>query len=68
MIHPATFRDLNHLFEIDASYNNLQEFIPGLPRVVERISLKRNKISSLPVPPNKAFELPNLRMLDIGLF
>lgn len=66
MIHPATFRNLNHLFEIDASYNNLQEIIPGLPRAVERISLKRNKITSLPVPPNKAFELPNLRMLDIG--
>lgn len=66
MIHPSTFNNLDHLFEIDASYNNLQEIIPGLPQAVERISLKRNKISSLPVPPNKAFDLPNLRMLDIG--
>lgn len=66
MIHPSTFHQLDHLFEIDASYNNLQEIIPGLPAAVERISLKRNKISSLPVPPNKAFDLPNLRMLDIG--
>lgn len=66
MIHPSTFNQLNHLFEIDASYNNLQEIIPGLPPAVERLSLKRNKISSLPVPPNKAFDLPNLRMLDIG--
>lgn len=66
MIHPSTFHKLDHLFEIDASYNNLQEFIPGLPSIVERVSLKRNKISSLPVSPNKAFDLPNLRMLDIG--
>lgn len=66
MIHPSTFHKLENLFEIDASYNNLQEFIPGLPPIVERISLKRNKIASLPVPPNKAFDLPNLRMLDIG--
>lgn len=66
MIHPSTFNKLDNLFEIDASYNNLQEIIPGLPHAVERISLKRNKISSLPVPPSKAFDLPNLRMLDIG--
>uniref|UniRef100_A0A182JC55 Uncharacterized protein n=1 Tax=Anopheles atroparvus TaxID=41427 RepID=A0A182JC55_ANOAO len=66
LVHPATFRDLNHMFELDAGSNRLQEFIPGLPIAVERINLHGNKISQLPPPGSQLWDLPNLRMLDIS--
>lgn len=66
-IHPATFRFLNRLFEIDASYNKLEELLPGLPRIVERVNVESNKIASLPSSSaSKMFDLPNLRMLNLG--
>ncbi|XP_050081330.1 protein artichoke [Anopheles maculipalpis] len=68
LIHSATFRDLNHMFELDAGNNHLQEFIPGLPVAVERVNLHGNKISQLPPPTtaSQLWDLPNLRMLDIS--
>uniref|UniRef100_A0A182JY22 LRRCT domain-containing protein n=1 Tax=Anopheles christyi TaxID=43041 RepID=A0A182JY22_9DIPT len=67
-IHSATFRDLKHMFELDAGSNHLQEFIPGLPVAVERVNLHGNKITQLPPPTtaSQLWDLPNLRMLDIS--
>ncbi|XP_036326494.1 protein artichoke-like [Rhagoletis pomonella] len=66
-IHPATFRNLNRLFEVDASYNLLTDIIPGLPKIVERISMRGNTISTLPFSIGKSLSLPNLRMLDLSV-
>ncbi|XP_055316823.1 protein artichoke [Sitodiplosis mosellana] len=66
-LHPATLRFLNRLFEIDASYNELKEFIPGLPRIVERVNVEGNKITMLPSTSTKLLDLPNLRMLNMGV-
>ncbi|XP_040168304.1 protein artichoke [Anopheles arabiensis] len=68
LIHSATFRDLNHMFELDAGNNKLQEFIPGLPVAVERVNLHGNMITQLPPPTtaSQLWDLPNLRMLDIS--
>ncbi|XP_054733079.1 protein artichoke [Anastrepha obliqua] len=66
IIHSATFRNLNRLFEVDASYNLLTD-IPGLPKIVERISMRGNAISTLPFSIGKSLNLPNLRMLDLSV-
>ncbi|XP_012155741.1 protein artichoke [Ceratitis capitata] len=66
-IHPATFRNLNRLFEVDASYNLLTDIIPGLPKIVERISMRGNAITTLPFSIGKSLSLPNLRMLDLSV-
>ncbi|TDG52829.1 hypothetical protein AWZ03_001062 [Drosophila navojoa] len=65
-IYPGTFMHLERLFEVDASYNQLTAMIPGLPQIVERISLRGNRISSLPPAGSKSLQLPNLRMLDLS--
>ncbi|ALC45109.1 CG5195 [Drosophila busckii] len=65
-IQPGTFKHLERLFEVDASYNQLSQVIPGLPQIVERISLRGNRLSSLPATGSKALQLPNLRMLDLS--
>ncbi|XP_013108530.2 protein artichoke [Stomoxys calcitrans] len=65
VVHPATFRNLDRLFEVDASFNQMLEMIPGLPKIVERISVRGNLIAHLPA--SKSLNLPNLRMLDISL-
>ncbi|KAH8379889.1 hypothetical protein KR009_007825, partial [Drosophila setifemur] len=65
-IHSSTLIHLERLFEVDASYNQLRAVIGGLPRIVERISLKGNQISSLPASASKDLQLPNLRMLDLS--
>ncbi|XP_075162124.1 artichoke [Haematobia irritans] len=65
IIHPATFRNLDRLFEVDVSYNQLLEMIPGLPKIVERISVRGNRIAHLPA--SKSLNLPNLRMLDMSM-
>uniref|UniRef100_A0A1I8MPZ4 LRRCT domain-containing protein n=1 Tax=Musca domestica TaxID=7370 RepID=A0A1I8MPZ4_MUSDO len=67
VLHPATFRNLDRLFEVDASFNQLNEIIPGLPKIVERISVRGNLISNLPSLTAKSLNLPNLRMLDLSL-
>ncbi|XP_061390169.1 protein artichoke [Musca vetustissima] len=67
ILHPATFRNLDRLFEVDASYNQLNEMIPGLPKIVERISVRGNMIGSLPASVVKSLNLPNLRMLDLSM-
>ncbi|KAH8256145.1 hypothetical protein KR026_009175, partial [Drosophila bipectinata] len=65
-IHSSTLHQLERLFEVDASYNQLKNVIGGLPRIVERISLRGNQISSLPAAASKDLQLPNLRMLDLS--
>ncbi|KAH8293544.1 hypothetical protein KR054_001394, partial [Drosophila jambulina] len=65
-IHSSTLLHLERLFEVDASYNQLKAVIGGLPRIVERISLKGNQISALPAAASKDLQLPNLRMLDLS--
>ncbi|KAH8300423.1 hypothetical protein KR018_004929 [Drosophila ironensis] len=65
-IHSSTLHHLERLFEVDASYNQLKAIIGGLPRIVERISLKGNQISALPAAASKDLQLPNLRMLDLS--
>ncbi|EDV40088.1 uncharacterized protein Dana_GF24129 [Drosophila ananassae] len=65
-IHSSTLHQLERLFEVDASYNQLKNIIGGLPRIVERISLRGNQISSLPAAASKDLQLPNLRMLDLS--
>ncbi|XP_017122249.1 protein artichoke [Drosophila elegans] len=65
-IHSSTLIHLERLFEVDASYNQLKTMIGGLPRIVERISLKGNQITSLPAAASKDLQLPNLRMLDLS--
>ncbi|XP_016997142.2 protein artichoke [Drosophila takahashii] len=65
-IHSSTLIHLERLFEVDASYNQLKSVIGGLPRIVERISLKGNHITSLPAAASKDLQLPNLRMLDLS--
>ncbi|XP_067643434.1 protein artichoke [Eurosta solidaginis] len=65
-IHSATLRNMNRLFEVDASYNLLTDIIPGLPKIVERISMRGNAISTLPFSFGKSLNLPNLRMLDLS--
>ncbi|KAM7356632.1 artichoke [Cochliomyia hominivorax] len=67
LLHPATFRNLDRLFEVDCSFNQLLEIIPGLPKIVERISVRGNLISNLPQLASKTLNLPNLRMLDLSL-
>ncbi|XP_037826410.1 protein artichoke [Lucilia sericata] len=67
LLHPATFRNLDRLFEVDCSFNQLLEIIPGLPKIVERISVRGNFISNLPQLSSKTLNLPNLRMLDLSL-
>ncbi|KAL5276626.1 hypothetical protein ACFFRR_002070 [Megaselia abdita] len=63
-VHPETFRSLDRLFEIDAGFNRMVDVIPGLPRIVERLSYRGNRISTLSTP--KSLNLPNLRMLDLS--
>ncbi|EDW34666.1 GL12775 [Drosophila persimilis] len=65
-IHSSTLLHLERLFEVDASFNQLTAVIAGLPRIVERISLKGNEIGSLPAAASKSLQLPNLRMLDLS--
>ncbi|EDV52522.1 protein artichoke [Drosophila erecta] len=65
-VHSSTLIHLERLFEVDASYNQLKSVIGGLPRIVERISLKGNQITSLPAAASKDLQLPNLRMLDLS--
>ncbi|EDW70456.1 protein artichoke [Drosophila virilis] len=65
-IHPGTFMHLERLFEVDASFNQLSAIIPGLPQIVERISLRGNRIAALPAAGSKSLQLPNLRMLDLS--
>uniref|UniRef100_A0A0A1XQJ5 Chaoptin n=1 Tax=Zeugodacus cucurbitae TaxID=28588 RepID=A0A0A1XQJ5_ZEUCU len=66
-IHSATLRNLNRLFEVDASYNLLSHIIPGLPKIVERVSMRGNAIAALPFSIGKSLSLPNLRMLDLSV-
>ncbi|CAD7081148.1 unnamed protein product [Hermetia illucens] len=65
-IDPITFQSLDRLFEVDASYNQLDRMIPGLPKIVERISVRGNQIQTLPVAATKVLNLPNVRMLDMS--
>ncbi|EDV97704.1 protein artichoke [Drosophila grimshawi] len=65
-IQPGTFMHLERLFEVDASFNQLTVVIPGLPQIVERISLRGNRITALPAAGSKSLQLPNLRMLDLS--
>ncbi|KAH8403583.1 hypothetical protein KR215_009972 [Drosophila sulfurigaster] len=65
-LHPGTLLHLERLFEVDASYNQLSSVIGGLPRIVERILLRGNRIASLPAAGSKSLQLPNLRMLDLS--
>ncbi|XP_055372026.1 protein artichoke [Condylostylus longicornis] len=66
-INPLTFKSLDKLFEVDASFNKFKRIIPGLPKIIERISMRGNMISELPLPQaSKSLDLPNLRMLDLS--
>ncbi|KAG5672545.1 hypothetical protein PVAND_002666 [Polypedilum vanderplanki] len=60
-----TFSSLTNLFELDVNNNNLVEMITGLPRAIERVSLRNNKIVNLATNPH-TFDLPNLRMIDLS--
>ncbi|KAL7731678.1 hypothetical protein ACLKA6_000967 [Drosophila palustris] len=65
-LHPGTLMHLERLFEVDASFNQLATVIAGLPQIVERVSLRGNRIGSLPASGSKSLQLPNLRMLDLS--
>ncbi|KAH8410818.1 hypothetical protein KR222_011218 [Zaprionus bogoriensis] len=65
-LHTGTLMHLERLFEVDASYNQLSSIIPGLPHIVERVSLRGNRIAALPAAGSKSLQLPNLRMLDLS--
>ncbi|KAL7018451.1 hypothetical protein ACKWTF_010759 [Chironomus riparius] len=60
-----TFGSLTNLFELDANNNNLKEMISGLPRAIERVSIRNNQIVNLAATPH-TFDLPNLRMIDLS--
>lgn len=65
-IERNTFGHLSNLYELDVSSNNLIEMISGLPRVIERVNLRNNKIQNLATSP-ESFDLPNLRMVDLSV-
>lgn len=65
-LHPATFRHLLNLYELDVSFNNLLEFVPGLPRGIEYLHMSNNAITGVPISPSPDLDLPALRMLDLS--
>ncbi|GJQ85651.1 hypothetical protein Trydic_g20200 [Trypoxylus dichotomus] len=65
-LHPATFRHLIGLYELDLSGNRLLQFVPGLPRSIEYLHLKRNNIGNIPLSSSPDLDLPTLRMLDVS--
>lgn len=65
ILHPATFRPLLHLYELDASYNRLINFVSGLPRDVENLYMHHNRIKEVLRLPSPDMDLPILKMLDL---
>lgn len=65
ILHPATFRPLLHLYELDVSYNRLIQFVPGLPRGIEKLHMHHNHIQEIPRLPTPDLDLPALKMLDL---
>ncbi|KAI4464731.1 ig(immunoglobulin) and lrr(leucine rich repeat) domain [Holotrichia oblita] len=65
-LHPATFRHLIGLYELDVSNNRLLQFIPGLPKRIEYLHLKKNNIGNIPLTTSPDLDLSTLRMLDVS--
>ncbi|XP_025197984.1 protein artichoke-like isoform X1 [Melanaphis sacchari] len=65
-INSLTLSHLYHLYEFDASFNRLNQFVGGMPRAIEYLYLSHNKIMSLPSDSSTDLHLPALKLLDVS--
>ncbi|KAK9888759.1 hypothetical protein WA026_000984 [Henosepilachna vigintioctopunctata] len=64
-IHPSTLKHLHNLYELDISHNQLEEFLVDIPKELEHLHLKFNKLRMIPLIRGTK-EFFSLKYLDVS--